>query len=77
MSGRPAVASLIAGLLLWQDRPGARQAAKAVGNMAYPDREALLRSVHDDPDAFVRNTARALVKKLSWFFLVAPSAWIA
>ena len=45
------------------DRLNRQAAAKAIGNMAYPDRGTLLRALYDDPDTFVRKTARVLAQE--------------
>jgi HEAT repeat protein len=42
------------------DRLNRQAAVKAIGNMRFPDRRALIWPLRDDPDSFVRKTARRL-----------------
>lgn len=44
------------------DAENRQAAAKAIGRMAFPDREALLRPLYDDPDQHVRQTVHLFVR---------------
>ena len=50
----------LVGELRSPDRLNRQAAVKAIGNMSYPDRRELLRPLREDPDRFVRKSARLL-----------------
>jgi HEAT repeat protein len=44
------------------DAENRQAAAKAIGRLAFADRDALLRPLYDDPDQFVRHAVRLVVR---------------